>query len=398
MKWLTDSTNTAWLFEAKLITTVLHELDMTANDLARLVGCSPETVRRYLHGMRVPTRIFLLNLLEWVPDPRLRYGTVSRALGHRWVGSKDPRAHRTRAEFVTAVRILAGRSRRQFAINLGVPLDTLIEVEEGYLPERAMIENLAKKFLVPDFTTHDVVAAFRALQPSEEESEIRAHFHCLNDSSLTEQQRRHKRDDLIYRFAPMAQEMAARVARRLRRPEVAEEIWGEPLMQAVVGHDPRLGLFPSYLNGIIRGYAATLIWPTRRRSIDTNLTNFGKAVREAEEELPQILGRTPTERDIARYVDVSPRVVSDVRRARLAGWTAGSDELERLPLYIPTPSDTESPQETMLSALSDEQRELVFLHYLDGASVEELAETYDVSQEEVLAELKWAVALLSAED
>lgn len=80
-----------------LIEIVLAELDMNASDLARLLECSPSTVRRYHRGMRVPTRIFVLNLLDTVPDPRLSYGKITRALGRRCADSKDPTAHRSTA-------------------------------------------------------------------------------------------------------------------------------------------------------------------------------------------------------------------------------------------------------------------------------------------------------------
>lgn len=308
--------------------------------------------------------------------------------------------HRSTAEFFSAIRLLAGRSRQQFAINLGVSVKTIMEVEEGFIPDGPLILALAKKFLQPDFDASDVTAAFRVLRPSSEELEIRESFAGLHDPSLTEAQRTGIRDGLIVRLVPLAKETARRVAWGLKRPECAEEIWGEPLFDAVLRHDRRPAQFTSYLRGNIKRYAAALIWSSRQSGVDTALRDYGKAVRDAENELPQLLGKTPTEWDIAKYLDVSPRVVEDVMRARSASFAVGSDDFELLTAgavrsHGSLEDQSESELKDRIAGLPDQQRELVFLHYLEGASVADLADMYEVSEEDVLAELKWAVALLA---
>ncbi|MDG4827501.1 sigma-70 domain-containing protein [Asanoa sp. WMMD1127] len=199
----------------------------------------------------------------------------------------------------------------------------------------------------------------------------------------------------------MAQGIAHSVAWRLRRPELADEIWGEGLMLAVRDHDPRRGFLPGYLKARIRGLARSIIWGRMQSGVGTVLSEYGPMVRDAEEFLLQEFGRTPSEAEVAQYLDIPTATVNEVSRALHASQAAVSDNLEFLLHHAIDISslddmlvDDDRVLVSILRQLGEEVRELLYLHYLDKRPTRDIAQATGMAESDVIFKMRWAVSCL----
>ena len=119
-----------------VVRAALESQDMCPAELARLTGHSTTTVLRYRAGGNVPSRAFLLDLLDKAPEVGFTFREIASPLGYRWVGSLDPQKFRRFGEFLSSVRVHTNRNRDHFAIKLSVGVDVVRDVEHGLLPDR----------------------------------------------------------------------------------------------------------------------------------------------------------------------------------------------------------------------------------------------------------------------
>jgi DNA-directed RNA polymerase specialized sigma subunit len=384
-----------------LIEAALSALDMCTAELARLTGHAPVTLSRYKVGKRVPTKVFLLDLLDKAPNVGFTFDQIAPRLGYRWIGSKDPRRFQSFADYFGSIRVVERRNRDQFAIKLGISPQDVKDIEHGVLPEMSVIRKIVKLFLRPDYSVDDVIDAFAQLRPDTQMAELREQFVKFQHLPTGDSVRKDMENAIIEDCVPMAQRIAYSVAWRLNRPELAEEIWGEGLVLAVRDHDPRRGYLPGYLKARIKGLARGILWSGMQSGVSTVLRDYGLMVREAEEFLLQDLGRSPREAEIAQYLDIPPEIVREVSQALLASHTALSDNLEFLlqdAVEISSGSqlwaDTDDLLVGRFRKLPEDEKELLYLHYFDQISIREIAEITRLLEGEVSTKIRWAVARL----
>ena len=387
------------------IDAVLHALQMRPVQLSALTGHAPTTVSRYRAGKRVPTMGFVLDLIDEAPNAGFTVDQVAPRLGHTWINDRDPRRHRNFADYFVTIRVLAGLSRNQFAIKLDLPIDCVRDLERGVLPDDAMVRRFVRTFLRPDYSNKDVISAFSQLQPDERSRELREKFlkfQHLPKGGLT---RKEMENAIIEECVPMAQGIASAVARRYRRPELAEEIWGLGLVLAVRDHDPRRGYLPGYLKARIRGLARGIIWSRMQTGVSAALRDYGFAVREADEFLLQEFSRSPTEFEIAQHLDVLVEVVREVAQALVASDALFTEHLDLLMQDVIDMSvasrewdDNDDALVRRFRRLSPGEREILYLFYFDQFPINEIARATDTSEADVSSELKWALARLCSDD
>jgi len=377
---------------------------MCSAEMARLTGHAPTTVARYKAGKRVPTKVFLLDLLDKAPNIGFTFDQIAPKLGYRWSGSRDPQRYDTFADYFAAIRIMERRNRDQFAIKISITAEDVKDIEHGVLPEPQVVRRFVKVFLRPHFSYDDVVDAFAQLRPDQEAAELRERFLKFQHLPKSDPTRKAMEDVIIEECVPMAKRIAQSVAWRLRHPELAEEVWGEGLVVAVRDHDPRRGYLPGYLRARIKGLARGILWSRMQSGVSAVLRDYGLMVREADEFLTKDFGRSPTEAEIAQYLDIAPAKVSEVTQATLAKHTAVSESLEFLLQHAVDVGFADEPwaaTENALAArfreLPEQERELLFLHYHDRIPVPEIAETTGLTEEDVTARLRWAIAWLRSE-
>ena len=209
-------------------------------------------------------------------------------------------------------------------------------------------------------------------------------------------------NDLAAELIPVAKRMAANAAWRIRRPDWAEEVWGEAIAQTIHRHDPRKGLMLSYLNSSIRGLMNALVQGDQHTGTATILHDYGATVREAEDTLRDLLGRAPSDGEVADRTDLSPRLVGEVRRARAACVHVGGDELEFLLQHaVEVASSTEptSGGDLMrrLRDLPPDWREIIYLHFHDRLSVAEVMAVTSLPEDAVITTIDAALTMLRGE-
>ena len=211
-------------------------------------------------------------------------------------------------------------------------------------------------------------------------------------------------DAIIEDCVPMAKRIATAVAWRYRNPELTEEIWGEGLVLAVRDHDPRRGYLPGYLKARIRGLARGILWSRMQTGVSTVLRDYGLAVREAEEFLLQELGRAPSEAEIAHHLDIPPEKVRTVSQALLASDAVLTDNFEYLfgdavtPGSAPDSWENDDVLVSRFRQLSEGEKELLYLYYIDQIPTAEIAEITGLPEDVVCANRRWAVAQLHTDD
>jgi len=388
-----------------VIDAFLLSLKMRSAQLSKLTGHAPVTISRYRAGKRVPTMGFILDLVDEAPNAGFTVDQIAPRLGYPWNSTKDPRRHRTFADYFAKIRVLEQLSRNQFAIRLDLTIDAVRDLERGVLPDEAVVRRLARVFLKPEYSQKDVLAAFPQLRPDDYALGLRERFLSFQHLPKGDGTRRAMENDIIEECVPMAERIAHAVARRYRRPELAEEIWGLGLVLAVRDHDPRRGYLPGYLKARIRGVARGIIWSRMQTGVNTALRDYGFMVREAEEFLLREFNRNPSEFEIAQHLDVPVEVVREVTQAFVASDAIFTERLDLLmqdviDMGLATQEwvDNDDPVVKRFRRLSAEEQEILYLFYFDKFPMAEIAALIGLSEAEVSVGLKQALARLSSED
>ncbi|WP_306210967.1 sigma-70 family RNA polymerase sigma factor [Actinoplanes sp. RD1] len=385
-----------------VIEAFLVALNMRPSQLSELTGHATVTISRYRAGLRVPTLTFILDLIEEAPNVGFTVDRIAARLGHPWRRTKDPARHRSFADYVAVVRVMEQCSRKQFAIRLGVTAEDVRDLERGVLPEEPLLKKFVRVFLRPEHSYKDVIAAFPLLRPNDDELQIRDRFLKFQHIAKSDPVRRAMENLIIEECVPMAKRIASSVAGRYRRPELAEELWGLGLVLAVRDHDPRRGYLPGYLKARIGGLARNLIWSRLQTGVGAALRNHGLMVREAEEFLLQALGRSPSEMEVAQHLELPVEAVRQVAQALSAGDTVLTDNLDLLMQEVIDISvvstewmDSDSALVRRFRRLSEESKELLYLHYFDELPLNEVARLTDATEADVSWGLRCALAALS---
>ncbi|HTX60389.1 MAG TPA: sigma-70 family RNA polymerase sigma factor [Verrucomicrobiae bacterium] len=197
------------------------------------------------------------------------------------------------------------------------------------------------------------------------------------------------RDRVIAEYAYLC----ARAARRFTRPGVEradlEQTAAIGLIKAVDRYDSALATpFEAYawllvlgeLMHHVRDHERILRAPRRIRDLERRWIG-------AERELRLLLGREPSEGDVASYVNATPADVRDVRAYRCSGRLVPIDELHGAEACAQA-SAMESLVERLtidaeLCKLSSLERRIIRSIYLEGVSVAELADQIGYSRRHV---------------
>jgi len=260
-------------------------------------------------------------------------------------------------------------------------------------------------FLRPDHSLKNVVTAFAQLRPDELARDLRDQFLKFQHLPKSDPARRTMENAIIGDCVPLAQQIARSVAWRYRKPELAEEIWGEGLVLAVRDHDPRRGFLPGYLKARIRGLARHALWSRMQTGVSNVLRDYGLAVREAEEFLLQDFGRNPSEAEVAHYLDVPAEIVREVSQALLASDVVLTDNLELLMSEVAEMSvasrlwaENDDALIVRFRRLTEAEKELLYLYYFDQLPISEIVRVTGSTEAGISFDLKWALARLCSED
>jgi transcriptional regulator with XRE-family HTH domain len=372
---------------------------MTPAEIGRLTGYSPTTINDYLTGRRCPSRRFLLDLLDKVPLADYSFQEIAPLLGIRRGKCPQPsRYHRKPLhEYLSALRVSLRRTRDQFAAKLGVTVDEVTAVEHGHIPNSDYFKRLSQ--VLPDPITVDaVIATFPVLRPTPLDNKLRHNLEKARLHPTVDPQRRILENALAADLAPEARRMALNAAWKIRRPEYAEEVWGEAVALTIRRHDPQKGLMLAYLNSSIHGLIRALVAGNRHTGTATILRDYGETVREAEEFLFDRLGRLPSDDEVALHTDLRASLIGEIQRARAACVHVGGGELDFLLQQavdiLPSESAAESELTRRLRDMPDDWREIIYLHFHDRLSLAEIMAVANLTEDAVFVTINAAVTLL----
>ncbi|WP_342352034.1 helix-turn-helix domain-containing protein [Actinoplanes philippinensis] len=376
-----------------------RELDMTPAEIGRLTGYSPTTINDYLAGRRCPSRRFLLDLLDKAPLADLTFQEIAPLLGIRRGECPQPSRYRRKPlhEYLSALRVSLRRTRDQFAAKLGVTVDEVTAAEHGHIPDLDYLNRLSR-VLPASITVEAVVAAFPVLRPTPLDNKLRHNLEKARLHPTADPQRRILENALAADLAPEARRMALNAAWKIRRPEYAEEVWGEAVALTIRRHDPQKGLMLAYLNTSIRGLVRALAASNRHTGTATILRDYDETVREAEEALFARLGRLPSDDEVADHTDLRASLIGEVQRARAACVHVGGDELDFLLQQavdlLPSEPAAESEPVRRLREMPADWREIIYLHFHDRLSLAEIMIVTDLPEDAILVTINAAVTLL----
>jgi RNA polymerase sigma factor for flagellar operon FliA len=203
---------------------------------------------------------------------------------------------------------------------------------------------------------------------------------------------------LVQEHLPLVGYVVAEIAHRIpshvsRSDLVSAGMLG--LAQAARSFDPARGIaFDRYASTRIRG---ALLDELRGRDwASRSVRARARGMSQATEELTAKLGRTPTNDEVARALDVEPesvqKLVDDVHRATVLNYDSLVLEGDAESFLA---ADTENPEEAMVarerrayltdavSALPDRLRRVVIGYFFEERSMQDLADELGVSESRV---------------
>jgi RNA polymerase sigma-B factor len=377
-----------------------RELDMSPAEIARLTGYSPTTINNYLQGRRCPSRRFLLDLLDKAPVADIAFQEIAPLLGIRRGECPHPIRYRRKPlyEYLAALRVSMRRTRDQFAAKLGIAVSRVSDVEHGHVPDSDYLYRLSR-VLPPTATLDAIVAVFPVLRPTTNDIKLRQSLEKARLHPQADPRRQRLENALAVELVPEAKRMALNAAWKVRRPDYADEVWGEAIFLTIRRHDPKKGLMLAHLNASIQGLIRSLIRGDQHTGTETIIHNYGAIVREADETLSEKLGRPPTDNEVAEHTDLSPSLVGEVRRARAACVHVGGDELEFLLQHaIGIPASFESADEDeqtkRLRNMPEDWREITYLHFHDRLSIAEIMNVTGLAEDAVITTIEAALSIL----
>jgi RNA polymerase sigma-B factor len=222
-----------------------------------------------------------------------------------------------------------------------------------------------------------------------------------------------RRDDqaalavLVERYRPHAETQARRLYRRGEPIEDLTQTALEALLLALQRFDPArrrpfLAFAKPTVTGMIRRHFRDVGWSIR---VPRRVHELATPVRDARELLTQDLGRDPSDREVADFVGVTESDVLDVRsaeEARLPSSLDAVDPVSKLQTeQVVGKADAgfawienRTALRQSLVLLSDDDRELLRLYFLDERTQTEIAEILGCSQMQVSRLLAQAIRRL----
>lgn len=199
----------------------------------------------------------------------------------------------------------------------------------------------------------------------------------------------HGVERLIVEHLPLARSVGRAFAPTPALADDCEQVACLGLVLAARRYDPArgvpLGAFarPTMLGELKRYLRDTGWWvrPPRR------LQELALQVRAAEEQLRQELGREPGEEDLVAALGVTPSELREARSAARGMVAAPEEETHHHPASEAeealTHVDDWVTVHPFISALEQEDREMLHLRYLEGESQESIAQRLGISQPQV---------------
>ncbi|WP_146164319.1 hypothetical protein [Pseudosporangium ferrugineum] len=275
-------------------------------------------------------------------------------------------------------------------------VDEVIAAEHGRIPDLDYLNRLSR-VLPASITVESVVAVFPVLRPTPLDNKLRRNLEKARLHPTADPQRKILENALAADLVPEARRMALNAAWKIRRPEYAEEVWGEAVALTIRRHDPQKGLMLAYLNTSIHGLIRALAASNRHTGTATIIRDYGETVREAEV-LFSRLGRRPSDDEVAAHTDLRASLIGEVQRARSACVHVGGDELDFLlqeAVDIP-PSESAGESELVrrLRDMPEDWREIIYLHFHDRLPLAEIKTVTDLAEDAILATIDAAVTLL----
>ena len=223
---------------------------------------------------------------------------------------------------------------------------------------------------------------------------------------------RRLRNQLIEAHRPLAVHLARRFSGRTEPLDDLVQVAQLGLLKAVERFDPDRGVaFSSFATPTILGelkrHFRDATWAVRvsRRAQEMLLE-----VNAASSELAQKLGRTPTVSEIASYISVTDEEVLEAYEAGAAYRTApisgpGEPDTDDVDVRMP-PGELDLELEladdrglvaSLLSVLSQRERQIVYLRFFEERTQTEIAEEVGISQMHVSRLLRNSFRLMEAE-
>ncbi|HEY7151754.1 MAG TPA: SigB/SigF/SigG family RNA polymerase sigma factor [Solirubrobacterales bacterium] len=241
----------------------------------------------------------------------------------------------------------------------------------------------------------------RAAEALADDAELLRRYHRLREPAV--------RQELVHRYLPFARKMALRY-RGAEPTEDLIQVASLGLLGAIERFDPDRGTpfvafaMPTIL-GELRRHFRDRVWNLR---LPRGLQERASRVDEAITKLTGGLEHSPTVREIASYLELSEDDVLEALAAAEARWTVSLDQPYAGPDSDETPigerlGDEEAGFELVelrttfvagLPALSERQRLVLRLRFVDDLTQSQIAERIGVSQMQISRILRATLARL----
>jgi len=218
---------------------------------------------------------------------------------------------------------------------------------------------------------------------------------------------------LVERYLPLARSIARRYARGSEPLDDLVQVASVGLLKALDRFNPGRGVaFSSFavptIAGELRRYFRDRTWAVRP---PRDLQERALAVDKVNEDLTNRLGRSPTVRQVGQALELDDEDVLEAMEARRAGTATslsvsrGADDEGEHTLEASIGHDDGGFQtaeqrvvyEQLARCLTDREREVVELRFMEDLTQEEIGKRVGVSQMQVSRVLRQALAKLAAE-
>lgn len=222
-------------------------------------------------------------------------------------------------------------------------------------------------------------------EQSPEEAQVEALFRRLPDPSA--------RAELVEAFRPLALHLARRYVRRGQEAEDLTQVAMMGLLNAIDRFDPDFGSrFVSFavptITGEIKRYFRDSGWGT---GVPRRLKDASVLARQANEELTQRLGRSPTVEEIAVHTGLSPDDVAEAAtlgsayRPEALDATGNNHESARIDLLGEEDERFElladlDALEGILAGRSDRDKQILHMRFYQELTQRQIAERMGISQ------------------
>jgi len=199
------------------------------------------------------------------------------------------------------------------------------------------------------------------------------------------------REQVILRFAPLAEHWARRFAGSRESAEDLSQVAHLGLIQAVDRYDDRRNArFSTFASATITGelkhHLRDRTWPL---GVPRRIKEAALEVREVERRLAQEVGAEPSADEVAEAIGVSPEVVEEARGVTDASSTASLDAVSEDGTTLEPPwrddvgverADAWMEAASKIRRLPDRERTVLYLSFFEGKTQSEIGREIGVSQ------------------